>query len=383
MKVVIVGDVLNGHNGTCPLFLNLADGLIQGGHEVVLIYFSKTKDWSNLSSLLKDKTVYFIKKQVFDIFEFPIRWLIKKIMWTFNYEDITYLFRQFRLGRIIRKIGKNPDLIIYQNPQSALYLLLQSGSSNNLVYLFEPVEFQNMRHLQRLFYLVIFNRVFKVGRLIAASEKTRQATQVSLNKYIDCVPLFGFNSVRQNSILMREIILLDTRWTETREPLFVIEILEKLSEFKFIMHGKFSNPLLKNKLIEELNKRKLNSRCELISETSHEELVALYKRCKILLRWSANPEYGNSTSVFNAIQYDCVPIIDKYLGSAEFVATELSSDLVVDRKPESFVAQIKKIMFNEKYYLSLIERISIVKDKYNWTKRAEEIIDVFKKDYPK
>ena len=96
------------------------------------------------------------------------------------------------------------------------------------------------------------------------------------------------------------------------------------------MHGIFTNDKIKEKLIKEITLKDYN--IQLISNDSDEDLQYLYQKALVVIRWSAFHESGNPLSIFNAISFNCIPVIDKSLGPSSFISENISSDLVVNRE---------------------------------------------------
>ena len=104
----------------------------------------------------------------------------------------------------------------------------------------------------------------------------------------------------------------------------------------------------------------------MISGLSEDKLHELYDRAKVVVRWSAYHEVGNSFAVTQGISHNCVPIIDENLGSADLISENVSRDLVVKRDAAQFADRIVRIFEDSVYYKQVMEELEIFKKKNTW-----------------
>jgi len=170
------------------------------------------------------------------------------------------------------------------------------------------------------------------------------------------------------------LILVDTRWVKERDPFRVIRIAEKLPGIRMIMIGRFADVAMRKDLENRLRSRGLSQQVELSPPLSEMELLALYGRARIVLRWAfPNMESGFSFSLVNAISSGCVPVMSSGLGGSRHLAEEVSPDLVQD-SDEGLVHIIRCLLADEQYYNKMQSKVLSWRDRRQWNVVAETML---------
>lgn len=368
MRILIVEDVLNGHNGTFKLMRNIAYGF-KKNNDVKIIYFGKTGDYKNVLSMLDGFDYTILSKKYLNFLEKKIKLLIIGKRKNINIDDMPSFISELYLFKYLKKIKFYPDIIIFSSYFASLSIIF--NNQKNIIYLHEAPIFDDFNlFIRYAIYLYLKILSFKT-KYVSISEDTSIKTRKKFKFGIITEPPIGFIDNNENYI-KEKFILIDTRWTGDRDPLFVLKMC-KYTNIKIIIHGIFTDKNIENELIEEINKNKYN--IELISNDSDENLLNLYKKALIVLRFSGLHESGNSLSIFYAVSYNGIPIIDNKLGLSKFIANNISEELVVERNPESFAEIINKILNNEDFYIKLLNKIIKTKKEYSWSNYADKLIN--------
>lgn len=369
MKVLIVIDVLNGHNGTFKIMRNIAYGFSKHNY-VKILFFGKTKDYENALPLLMGFDYNIITNKFISKFENTIKNIILKGHENIKLDDVPLFSVQFFLSKYLKKMDFEPDLVIFSNYFSSLSLIT-SSSVKSIVLLHEAPLFDDFNILLRKFVHIYLRIISKRTTFLSISSGITTKTMDKFNFKVVTKPPIGF--IDYNFIDKEKFILLDTRWTEDRDPLFVIKIAEHIKNIKIKMHGIFTNEKIREDLLKLIVLNDLN--IQLISGDSDDDLQYLYQKAPIVLRWSAFHESGNPLSIFNAVSNNCIPVVDKSLGQALFISQNISSDLVVEKNGSEIATVIKKIFDDQDYYKDLLSRVIECKKRYTWEKYAEELIN--------
>ena len=378
MKIVIVCDVLNGHNGTTKMMLYVAGGLQTMGHNVTLIYFGRTNDWKNVEYLLKDKNYRVVERSLMDLIAFPLRMYAEKNFWYFTPEDVVNFLREFSFFRILRKLRLKPDYIIFSNIQSAFPVLLSKSEHRAALIIHEAPDFHALGFpIGSLLKFYVKFLLRNMTLTISTNHGAKKQMSEIYGLEVSVLPHMAFNDVEMRDERDRNIILMDTRWTTDRDPFFVIRIVEEIKGVKFVMHGSFPNKWFRESLVNELNFRGLSSRCSIISGLGWEDLERLYMGAKIMLRWSGMSETGNSFAVLDAISHECVPVVDNQLGyTAAFISENISQNLVVERDQNAFIESIKKLLEDAEYYADIKTKVRACKETFTWEKYSAELLEM-------
>lgn len=133
------------------------------------------------------------------------------------------------------------------------------------------------------------------------------------------------------------------------------------------MHGFITSEETRAKLISKIQDLHKDKKITLLEGLSSKDLSTIYSKSKIVIRWAGFHESGNSLSIYDAISYECVPVIDKHLGISNFIAENIGSEIVVNKKAEEFVNVLNKIMNDEEFYNLILNRVRITKKQFSWS----------------
>jgi len=375
INVLIVEDVLNGHSGTTKLMINMARGFKRLNYNVLMIFFGETDDSINIKDSLKDINYYILKFSHLNKIEYLVHLYLSFKMKNINIDDIAYITNEFKLKKFLKKIKFSPDFIIMSNFISAFFLINYKNNSKKILILHEAPLFDDFNRLLRFFLLRYIYYLNKKTDFLSISSEIKNKTLKNLNINSSFIFPVGFDNINIDKKKKDNFILIDTRWTDDRDPFFIIDILKNVDSH-FIFHGYFPDNKLKNSLIEKIKSLNLINKISVISGLSDEELNSYYKKSKIVLRWSGIHESGNSVSTINAITYECIPVIDNKLGFNEFLSKNISNDIVVKRDPDDFSIIINKILNDDELYNYLQEKIKTIKKIYTWERICNEILNI-------
>ena len=371
MKILVIEDVLNGHNGSFKIMRNIAYGF-KKNNDVKIIYFGKSKDYKNVLPLLDGFDYHILFNKYISFLESTIKKIILKKHKNFKIDDLPSFFLEFYLFRYLKKINFSPDFIIFSNPLSSLVLIF-SSKYKSIIYLHEAPLFDDFNYVLRKFMYIYLNILNKRSTYISISMGTTSKVNKNFLFKIVTKPPIAFLD-GDNYCNKEKFILLDTRWTATRKPLFILEIAQLMKNVKIIMHGVFSDNEIKNELNIIIKKNKYN--IELISNDTTEELIDLYKKAMIVMRWSGLNETGNSLSIIDAISYNCIPVIDKNLGIANFIKDNISPYLVVNGNAEEFTKIALKLLNENDFYKEILNNVIKCKKNYSWEKYANNLLSI-------
>jgi glycosyltransferase involved in cell wall biosynthesis len=370
MNILIVIDVLNGHNGTLKIMRNIAQGF-RKNHNVRIIFFGRSNDYKNVLSLFDGFNYDILYSRYFCSIEKFFKVSITKKHTNLRDDDIPSFLTQFYMFKHLKRVSFDPDLIIFSNIFSSLSLIL-NDNKKSAVILHEAPLFDDFNFFIKNIMHIYVDMIGKRAKYLSISDMTTQKTNRKFKLDIVTNPPLAFSNP-ENDLKKEKIVLLDTRWTADRDPLFAIELAKKINGLKIVMHGVFTDEAAYKKLKDEITSKGYN--IELIANDSEEDLEDLYKRAFIVLRWSGIHETGNSLSIMNAISYGCIPVIDENLGSSGFIRENISIDLVVKKDPECFSNIILKLMNDEDYYKNILRKVIDCKRKFSWENYANDILN--------
>ena len=85
---------------------------------------------------------------------------------------------------------------------------------------------------------------------------------------------------------------------------------------------------------------------------------------------------GNSLSIIDAISYNCIPVIDKNLGIANFIEDNISPYLVVNGNAEEFTKIALKLLNENDFYKEILNNVIKCKKNYSWEKYANNLLSI-------
>lgn len=366
-----MADVLNGHNGTFKLITNIAHGFNKK-HKIKLISYGKSNDYKNVSDLISDIDYEILMpNRIIGFIENRIKNIITKKHSNFQPEDIPSIFAQFSLYKHLRKINFSPVIIIFTNIFSSFSLLKKNKFTKNIVILHEAPIFDDFNIIFRTFlhkYLDVLNRK---SLFVSISDLTTKKTENYYNYNVITKPPIGFVNHNEN-FKKEKFILLDTRWTFNRDPMFILKIAPLINNAKIIMHGIIMDKSLENELLNTIKKNHYN--IELIYNDDNNNLIKLYEKALIVLRWNGINETGNSVAFLDAISYECIPIVDRTMGISKFISENISSDLVVNKDEHEIAYIINKLIVDQNYYNIMLSKVKECRKSFSWEQYSENLI---------
>lgn len=369
MNILIIIDVLNGHNGSFKIMRNIAYGLAKH-NRVKILFFNKSDDYKNALPLLNGLNYDILTtKKLWEI-ENLFKKIIIKNHENIRLDDMPLFLIQFSMYRYLKKINFKPDLMIFSNYFSSLSLLVYN-KVNSIVFLHEAPLFNDFNFLIRKFLNMYLNVIGKRTKFLSISRGISEITMKNFKFKVITRPPIGF--IDYDIEDKDRFILLDTRWTDDRDPLFVLKIVKQIRNIKIIMHGIFTNNTIRERLEEEITLK--NYSIQLISNDSDDDLQYLYQKALVVIRWSAFHESGNSFAIINAISCNCIPVVDKSLGIAPFISENISPDLVVNKDENEIAIIVNKIFNNQIYYNDLLSRVIKCKKAFPWEKYSDCLIN--------
>ena len=132
MNILIIIDVLNGHNGSFKIMRNIAYGLAKH-NRVKILFFNKSDDYKNALPLLNGLNYDILTtKKLWEI-ENLFKKIIIKNHENIRLDDMPLFLIQFSMYRYLKKINFKPDLMIFSNYFSSLSLLVYN-KVNSIVF---------------------------------------------------------------------------------------------------------------------------------------------------------------------------------------------------------------------------------------------------------
>ena len=370
MEVLLVGDVLNGHSGTTKLLLYFAKSLEAQGVKAKLIFFGETQDSDNIKDEFGSFDYVILKNRFLDFIEFPLRLYIYKTHSSFNGEDVPSIILQLFMLRKIRTMKFEPDHIIFLNHWASFACILCPVNKENALFLHEAPIFTDFNLIARVFLRLYIKILLQKVTPISTTKSTMTRTLALYGIKTEIMSMVHFEDFPLT--LKENIVLLDSRWTDGRDPLFTIELSKALGDYPIIMHGFFPDKNIEMNMKETIQRSKL--KVSIISGLTEGELSKLYDRVKVVVRWHANQEAGPGAAVVVGISHNCVPIVDEELGSAEIIRNNVSKELVVKKDASEFAKKISKLFVDQDFYSSILEKLREFKEDNSWTVFTRNLI---------
>ena len=371
MKILLIGEVLNGHNGTTKVLLSIARAFIHQENEVKLLFFGESEDSSNIKTIMKDLDYSVLNHTILSNLEVPIKLYFLKSHPDFKLDDLPSFFLQFLLFKKLKILKFNPDYTIYVSLFASFSLIISGINKRSVVFLHESPGFDDFGFLTRSILKMYTKAILRKSSVYAASERAKRGTFDIFGISTKTISTVSFEDKKLSE--KEDFVLLDTRWTTERDPFFVIEVAKLLREFPVIMHGYFPDPKVQGLLNSKIEELQL--RVRIVSGLAENKLSELYDKAKVVVRWSAYHEVGNSFAITQGISHNCIPIIDENLGSADLIRENVSDDLVVKKDASQFADRIIRIFEDNSYYLQILEKLEIFKKKNTWEVFVRNLIE--------
>jgi glycosyltransferase involved in cell wall biosynthesis len=173
--------------------------------------------------------------------------------------------------------------------------------------------------------------------------------------------------------------LLDTRWTEARNPSLILNLLQGAPLARFVVVGGFFPSRLQEVLRHSIEMAGFSDRIEFISRPTEALLLELYANARAFVRWPAiTPtaiETGVGWGVIRAVEAGCPVIIDERMGFAPLVK-EYGAGLSVPGNAEAFSKAIRSVSGDDDLASSLSKNATELANVYSIDKSAAELRDI-------
>ncbi len=180
--------------------------------------------------------------------------------------------------------------------------------------------------------------------LVANSAKVAQSYESLLGRRVYAIPHGCFPDASPPD-KKETFVLADTRWTEVRNPLFLVEIARRTPNIHYLMTSTFPTDEHKGRFINAVNRLGLGERIHLLPpELDEEELAGYYRSAMAYVRWSAHKgdslvESGLPFGIFQALSHACPPIVNREITTDPSLNGRLD-DFAVELDPSEFAERI-------------------------------------------
>jgi glycosyltransferase involved in cell wall biosynthesis len=169
-------------------------------------------------------------------------------------------------------------------------------------------------------------------------------------------------------------VLLDSRWVWQREPQRVLSIARLAPSARFVMVGRFPEESARVRLIDGIRAQHLQDRIDVRGPVEERELVDLYRRARVALRWVIpDAEDGFSYSLVMAVSAGCVPVLSAGLGGAYHLAEEVSPELVGASDSE-LAGIVRRLLTDDSYFSEIQTKVLAWRSRRPWSAVATEIL---------
>ena len=363
-------------SGTLKYVAGLASGFKALGHQVRLLYAGEGPDWQLLDSILgsisRERYAGTASQTLSRWFETPIIRIFAD--GTFVPDQSVNIIGSLLRGRRARWLMSNSDLVIYSNfwaypPDN----LLHEGGPREVLIFHEGIESSFLPWMLRR---PLQAYIRKIARRVDLSMAITSVTARRLNSQgVATIPIYDGFWTNYVSEPKERLVIADSRWTKDRQPRRLVRIAQQVPRAKFVMVGRFPNPSVRDGVVHDIEAAGLNDRVHIAGPLTERELLALYARAMLMIRWAMpGTEIGFTYSLVQAISAGSIPILSSGLGGAEHLAQEVSHDLVA-RSDSEFAQILNRLINDERYYSEMLERVLAWRNRRPWTVVAREVLD--------
>lgn len=375
--VLVVEDRLSAHSGTSKMTLEIANGFKEAGYEVETHFFAIGADSRFLEEKSAERTAPRLWQQVTSAISQCCQIPLFATVWSggFNRSDAVDFIGMVLDSRFYAKM-RRADLTVFMNYWAAFPLLFanREGVGRTIVYFQEAPSFRELPWPLGPLVRFVVREILKRCDVVISPTSEIQAAAVRNMNVESSVLMYAFRSLPVTE-RKGNFVLLDTRWTEEREPEFALRIAEEMLDTRFVMAGYFPSRHKRADLIEAVRANGLEHRIRVQEALPEADLQSLYASATCYVRWSAiHGEAGCSYGLIESIGSLCPPIIDSRLGSASFLRELGLGELVVDRDPKSFARAIRRLFQDAEFYSAIVNRIDTVRNDYTWVKYCTELV---------
>lgn len=377
MNVLIVKDSLSASAGTTKFAISLARGFTQLGHSTKLIFLHESPTGRLIEPSLAGLNWTIVSSgatyAVSSAMQYPFTGLFFRS--AFSSDDHVDFLRGIA-SRQLAKTVERSDLVIAANIWSATCLLLhhENPRVRRVVYFHEPPRFDGLPAA------FVFGMRTYLKELIRAGVRFVCLTDPLMSELSDWLKRSSFVMTNGYSLgpvfrAKEDFVLVDSRWTEQRNPTFILKIASRLRGTRFVVAGRFATDQLRQRFMNEREDQGLTSSVAMVENLTEYSLLRLYSHALCYVRWGIlRGELGNPTGIGQAISSGCIPIVSRDLAIAPVLSDGISDDVVVDSEPGAFAQRILELQSNPELRARLVEAVVRYRDSHSWKNYCQELL---------
>jgi len=307
------------------------------------------------------------------------------------YDYITRLFRpdrstesrvDFNMIKRFPKIAKKfePDYVICHDQYSGLagyYNLKKNGIPYCVIMHERPPDFEvpilgTIAKMYEKKTLKNAHKVYSMTESIAKSVEEVHGIETEVLNYAATAQEFIPFKEKNDSIIAVSM------WDRGRYPEIYLKIISALPlSFTLFMVGNWREKSLLEEFRKKMTVMGLDKRVTLLSGLTETELVSIYRKSKFSLRFSFG-EVGGGMSVFESVSCGVPVVVNRKLGSANFVESNGLGAVIKGGSPEDldirditeFITQVN----NEIEYRKLQDNCRKALANLSWEKHVETLV---------
>ncbi|MBU1110119.1 glycosyltransferase, partial [Patescibacteria group bacterium] len=182
-----------------------------------------------------------------------------------------------------------------------------------------------------------------------------------------CTPLLQIPTRRG------DFLLASSRWSSTKNPEFLLQILQQIPNVQLKIAGGWENQTDLHKFRKEIQKQQLTSRVELITSLNERQKTKLFQRARA---W-VHPHFeAFGMDALAAASCGCPVIMPYGSGAAQLFEHGQHGFFPPENDLNAFTKYIKELIEDERLAHKLGQKAwKITKDNYTWEKHTEKILE--------
>ena len=364
MKIAILVRVL-WPGGVQRTAIAEAEGLIERGHQVYLIFIRDTGRYRyNINS-------NFIILNGPEVSHRPIGKFLRFITNFYSPQrgsdatvDIDLIWKAERY------VCNSYDVVYYFDEFSALFSGKSKRNGKKKIVLIHEVYLNEGPYLQRLIQksalknadLILTNSKYNLMKLIQGGYKNSYEIYPGLIPRDEILPFD----------LRRNIAISVTMWDSGRKPEKFLEIAKVIGIGKIILCGDWTDQSYMQSISKRIMEMNLSDKIEVTGPITEDQLVSIYKDAKVAIRFGYD-EKGPGMGSLEAISWGIPLVINREIGARE-IMEEDKLGFIVDENDSKAVASIIGELFADKEkWDKLSQRAVTASVRYSWNNHNNKL----------
>lgn len=241
----------------------------------------------------------------------------------------------------------------------------------------ERVRFALLQSLMKGIGLFIDKCIVKNSRITLTACRKHLATLSVLDNPKKIRILYpSIDSASEVKAPKENYVLVATAWKEGKEPEYLLEMVRRNKDLKFVVAGSWHPQEYQKKFLDKIKSFGLQEQITVTGTLSEEKLKELYKKALVFLQFKADIGFG--MPALEAAANGCTFIIPKGQGVCDLFENGVDGFYIKEKDDDAIIKYLKLLHKERELAIKMgVSAWTKVKQKHSWAKHSGNILHLY------